>query len=63
MKMQSFDHTLYSNQVCRSSKSKPCLRKNEVGDFAEFMQAGDPCFLRKGRRVSKTTFRVTTYNY
>ena len=50
--------------VCKSTNNPPktCLRKNEVGDYAEFMQAGDPCFLRKGRRVSKTIW-LSILNY
>ena len=41
--------------ICKSSNfgsNKRCLRKDEVGNFADFMQAGDPCFLRKGNRVN-----------
>ena len=39
---------------CKSSNyrsKKRCLLKSEMGSFADFMQAGDPCFLRKGKRV------------
>ena len=41
-------------ESCRSlnyGSNKRCLHKDEVGNFADFMQAGDPCFLRKGKRV------------
>ena len=31
--------------TCRTSNFKRCLLKEEVGDLADFMQAGDPCFL------------------
>ena len=31
--------------ACRASSYRRCLKKNEVGELAEFMQAGDPCFL------------------
>ena len=31
--------------TCRTPNFQRCLRKKEVGDLADFMQAGNPCFL------------------
>ena len=52
--------------TCNSTGwNKRCLRKDEIGSFADFMQAGDPCFLNsKGKRVSadKPSYQQLYYN-
>ena len=49
---------MISNQIvegpCKTLgwRKEMCLKKSEVGRFASFMQAGDPCFLKDdGKRV------------
>ena len=51
-----YERSYYLEGPCKTLgwNKEMCLRKSEVGRFASFMQAGDPCFLKDdGKRVSK----------